>query len=268
MASKAKTFLTVVGVTIAVIASGPALAAKCGNNSSGFNAWKKDFAREAAAAGVGKRGLSALAGTRYAKDTIAADRNQKSFRYSFDQFMKIRGGNTIISKGKSLKKSNAKLFSNLERRYGVTPGPLLAIWGMETGFGSFMGNSNVVSAVATLAYDCRRTQFFQGHLLAALKLVDRGSLSAKTRGAKHGEVGHTQFLTGNVLRYGVDGNGDGRVDLTNKYDALASTANFLRANGMRGRNYQGGGGYGAIRAWNAAGVYQKAIAHIAAAIDG
>ncbi|MCC0031301.1 MAG: lytic murein transglycosylase [Brucellaceae bacterium] len=268
MASKAKTFITALGLVLGMAVSGQAFAAQCGNNAGGFEAWKKDFAREAASAGVGKRGLSALAGTRYATDTISADRNQKSFRYSFDQFMKIRGGNTIISKGRSLKKSNAKLFSALEKRYGVTPGPLLAIWGMETGFGSFMGNSNVVSAVATLAYDCRRTEFFQGHLIAALKLVDRGSLSASTRGAKHGEVGHTQFLTGNVLRYGVDGNGDGRVDLTNKADALASTANFLRSNGMRGRNYDGGGGYGAIQAWNAAGVYQKAIAYIAAAIDG
>lgn len=268
MASRAKTFFTAAGLVFAMVLSVPALAAQCGNNAGGFEAWKKDYAKVAAASGVGKRGISALMNTRYATDTIAADRNQKSFKYSFSKFMQIRGGNTIIAKGKKLKKSNAKLFSALERRYGVTPGPLLAIWGMETGFGGFMGNSNVVSAVATLAYDCRRTEFFQAHLISALKLVDRGWLSPKTRGAKHGEVGHTQFLTGNVLRYGVDGNGDGRVDLTNKADALASTANFLRANGMSGRNYQGGGGYRAIQAWNAAGVYQKAIAHIATAIDG
>lgn len=269
MARKANAASIVCAAGALVLAASSANAAQCGNNASGFEAWKSAFAKEAAGAGVGKRGLSALAGTRYASDTIAADRNQKSFKYSFEKFMQVRGANTIINKGKSLKKSNAQLFSALEKRYGVPAGPLLAIWGMETGFGGFMGNSNVVSAVATLAYDCRRTEFFQGHLIAALKLVDRGSLSPNTKGAKHGEVGHTQFLTGNVLRYGVDGNGDGRVDLTNKADALASTANFLRANGMSGRNYNPGqGGYGAIQAWNAAGVYQKAIAHIAAAIDG
>ena len=86
---------------------------------------------------------------------------------------------------------------------------------METGFGGFMGDTQVVSAIATLTYDCRRSDFFKPHLIGALKLVDNGSITAKTVGAKHGELGHTQFLPGNALRYGVDGNGDGRVDFYN-----------------------------------------------------
>ena len=96
--------------------------------------------------------------------------------------------------GKCLKRSNAGLFASIQKRYGVPPGPLLAIWGMETGFGSVMGNQNTLSAVATLAYDCRRSEYFTGHLYAALTLIDRGVLSSQTRGAMHGEVGHTQFL--------------------------------------------------------------------------
>lgn len=248
-----------------------AQAAQCGKNAAGFEAWKQDFAQEAAASGVGRKGLSALAGTSYATKTISVDRAvKKAFSGSVDSFMKRRGGAVIISKGRSLKKQNAALFAAIEKRYGVPPGPLLAIWGMETGFGAAMGNQNTVSAVATLAYDCRRPEFFTGHLIAALELVDRGGLSAGSVGAAHGEIGHTQFLPGNVLKFGVDGNGDGRVDLKNKADALASTANFLRGHGWSaGAGYQPGqANFGAIAGWNAAGVYQQAIAIMGAQIDG
>lgn len=271
MASSAKTVFTAFSLAVSVTFAAPALAAQCGNNAGGFNAWKKQMAQEAKAAGIGNRGLKALAGTKYATSTIKADRNQKSFRYSLNKFMQVRGANTIVAQGKKLKRSNAKLFANLEKRYGVPPGVLIAIWGMETAFGRIQGNSNLLSATATLAYDCRRSAFFTGHLMAALKLVDRGVLSAKTIGAKHGEWGQTQFLPGSVTRYGVDGDGNGRLDLSrSKADALASTANFLRAHGWRrGAGYQPGqSNFGAIRGWNAASVYQQAIAIMAAKIDG
>ena len=249
---------------------GVAHAAQCGNNSSGFERWKTQFSAEAKVNGIGRRGLQALASTRYATKTIHADRNQKSFRYSLQKFMQVRGSNTIISQGKRRKAANANFFAAIERKYGVPAGPLLAIHGMETGFGRFMGNSNVMSAIATLAYDCRRSQFFTGHLYAALQLVDRGVISSNTRGAMHGEIGHTQFLPGSVLKYGVDGDGNRRLDLAgSQWDALASTANFLRAHGWRrGGGYQPGqANFRAIQGWNAAGVYQKAIAIMAAEID-
>jgi lytic murein transglycosylase len=246
-------------------------AAACGNTGAGFEQWKGEFSREAAARGVGERGLSALAGTRYSTSTISADRGQKSFKLSLNQFMAQRGGNVIAQRGKGLKQSNASLFDSIQRRYGVSPGPIIAIWGMESGFGSNMGNSNILSSVATLSYDCRRSEFFTIHLYAALQLVDRGWLSPGAIGAAHGEIGQTQFLPGNVQKYGVDGDGNGRVDLiASRADALASTANFLRANGWRA-----GAGYGpgepnfrALQAWNAASVYQQAIAIIGKQIDG
>jgi lytic murein transglycosylase len=254
-----------------LIAGSPAHAAQCGNNAGGFESWKQQFAQEAKARGIKKRGLQALAGTSYATKTIRADRNQKSFKYSLKKFMQVRGANTIVSQGKRRKSADAKFFAALERRYGVPPGPLIAIHGMETGFGRFMGNANVISAIATLAYDCRRSRFFTDHLYAALTLVDRGVLSSKTRGAMHGEVGHTQFLPGSLLKYGVDGDGNGRIDLAgSKADALASTASFLKAHGWRaGAGYQPGQpNFRAIQGWTAAGVYQKAIAIMAAQIDG
>lgn len=250
--------------------AGTAQAASCGNTAAGYDAWKEEFAAEAAANGIGRKALSALAKTSYASKTISADRNQKSFKLTLEQFMQKRGAKTIISKGRSLKKQNAALFDKIENRYGVPPGVLIAIWGMETGFGSFMGNSNTLSAVATLAYDCRRSEYFTQQLYAALRLVENGTLSASSVGAMHGELGQTQFLPVNVLKYGVDGDGNGRVDLRNKADALASTANFLRGHGWQpGGGYRPGQvNYGAIQGWNAASVYQQAIAIIAAEIDG
>ncbi|EKE45102.1 lytic murein transglycosylase [Oceaniovalibus guishaninsula JLT2003] len=246
-----------------------AQAAQCGNTAAGYDAWKAAFAQEAAAVGVGQRGLQALANSRYAQGTINADRNQKSFRYSLDKFLQVRGADTIVAQGRQRKAANPGLYDALEQRYGVPAGVLIAIHGMETGFGRFMGDSNVVSSIATLAYDCRRSDFFTPHALAALIMVDRGWISAQTVGARHGELGHTQFLPDNVLRYGVDGDGDGRVDLTREVDALASTANYLRGKGWRpGQGYQPGQpNYAVIQAWNAASVYQQAIALMAARID-
>ncbi|SDF81415.1 lytic murein transglycosylase [Sulfitobacter delicatus] len=264
-----KTFFTTTAA-ICAFAAGPALAAQCGNNANGFDQWKNAFAQEARAAGVGQRGLDALANARYANGTIAADRNQKSFKYSLSKFMQVRGADTIVAQGRKRKARNAGFYQSLEQRYGVPAGILLAIHGMETGFGGFMGNSAVVSAITTLAYDCRRSDFFVPHAIGALKLVDRGAITPNTKGAKHGELGHTQFLPGNALRYGVDGNGDGRVDFYSEADAMASTANFLRQKGWQpGAGYQEGQpNFRVIQQWNAAGVYQKAIAIMASRIDG
>jgi membrane-bound lytic murein transglycosylase B len=240
-----------------------AQAASCGKSAAGFEHWKVEFAEKAKAAGVKEKGLAALGGAKYAAGTIRADRAAgQAFSGSVDNFMRRRGGSAIISKGRSLKKSNAALFDKIERNYGVPPGVLLAIWGMETGFGASMGKQNTVSAIVTLAYDCRRPQFFAPHAIAALKLVDSGALSASSVGAMHGEIGQTGFLPGNVLKYGV-----GSRNLRDKSTALMSTANFLRAHGWRaGGGYQGN--MGAIAGWNSASVYQQAIARIGAAIDG
>lgn len=254
---------------LALLAAAPLHAATCGNTAAGFETWKVQFAPEAARAGVGQRGLQALANTQYSTRTINADRNQKSFKLTLDQFMQKRGADTIVAQGRRMKASNPNFYAALERIYGVPPGILLSIHGMETGFGNFMGDSNVVSAVATLAYDCRRPQFFTPHLIAALKLVDQGAISPGATGAMHGELGHTQFLPENVLIYGVDGNGDGRVDMTNLTDSMASTANYLARKGwQRGAGYQPGQpNFAVIEEWNAATVYQQAIAIMAARID-
>ena len=240
-----------------------AQAAQCGSGPGGYEAWKQQFAAEAHAKGIGGAGISALMATNYASATIAADRSLHSFKLSLNQFMVKRGAAAIVARGRAMKQKNAALFSSIEQRYGVPPGPLIAIWGMETGFGSQRGNQNMLSSIATLAYDCRRPEYFTDQLYAALKLIDRGTLSGSQRGSMHGEIGQTQFLPKTMLEYGVG-------NLESASGALTSTANFLKAHGWRaGAGYQQGeANFAAIEAWNAAGVYQQAIALMGHQIDG
>ena len=246
-------------------------AAQCGNDAGGFAAWKQQFAQEAAAAGVGARGLAALAQADYSHSTIAADRNQRGVRYALDDFIRIRLGSLDSFAATARRERNryTSFCDSLERAYGVPAGILLAIHGMETGFGRNMGTTPVVDSITTVAYDCRRSAFFIPHAIAALKLVDNGALAPDQRGAAHGEMGHTQFLPGNALRYGVDADGNGQVDFYGIADALASTANFLRQNGWQpGQPYQEGtANFRVLDSWNAATVYQQAIALSAERID-
>lgn len=259
-------------VLIAALAASPALSAQCGNDASGFARWKQDFAPEAAAAGVGQRGLQALANARYSQSTINADRNQRGVKYALNDFIRIRLGSidSFAATARREKARNAAFYDSLEQAYGVPAGIILAIHGMETGFGRNMGTTPVVDSITTIAYDCRRTDFFVPHAIAALKLVDQGNLAPDQRGAAHGEMGHTQFLPGNALRYGQDADRNGRVDFYSVSDSLASTANFLREKGWRpGQPYQEGSrNFRVLNEWNAATVYQQAIALSALAIDG
>lgn len=259
------------GLVLVFSAHAATSAPKCGNTSAGFANWLQETKQDAAARGIGKRGLSALGNVRYAQATINADRNQHSFKLSLPQFMQKRGSKTIVARGKTMKKQNAALFARLERDYGVPAGPLIAIWGMETSFGNYMGKQHTLSAVATLAYDCRRSDFFTDQLYAALQLIDRGDFDPQSIGAMHGEIGQTQFLPVNVLKYGADGDGNGHIDMIrSRADALASTANFLRGHGWkRGLGYQQGEpNFEAIKGWNKATVYQQAIAIMGRQIDG
>src|SRR5262249_38586719 len=168
--------------------AGKANGAQCGSTAAGFAPWKQPFAAEARGRGVRASAPAALDAANYATATIAADRGQRSFNLSLDQFLAKRGGTTIVARGRGLKQSHAALFASIQQRYGVPPGPLLAIWGMETAFGSQHGNQNTLSAVATLAYDCRRPAYFTEQLYATLTLIDRGVLSASTNGSMPGDL--------------------------------------------------------------------------------
>ena len=163
------------------------------------------------------------------------------------------------------------MLSRIEQEFGVPGAVVVAIWGLETDFGANIGKIPTIRALATLAYDCRRTELFQGELLAALRIIDRGDLvPTEMRGAWAGELGQTQFLPTSYLRFGVDYDGDGRRDLLRSApDVLASTANYLKGYGWKPRQpwTPGGPNFDVLLAWNKSQVYSRTVAAFAARLD-
>jgi lytic murein transglycosylase len=249
---------------LSVLFAAPACAAPCGGD---FHAFIAAMSREAAGAGVSPAVInSSLAGVAPDPAVLAFDRRQRgTFRMSFEHYAATRVTAGRIKRGKQLLQRHAGLLSRIERQFGV-PGPLLvAIWGLETDYGSGdMGKLPVMRTLATMAHDCRRSDLFQGELLAALKIVQRGDLPLSGLiGAYAGEIGQTQFLPSSYIKYGVDYDGDGHADLRHSVpDVLASTANLLKTNGWRtGAPFdEGTENFEVMREWNRAEVYRKTIA--------
>jgi lytic murein transglycosylase len=246
--------------SVLVFASTAARAIPCGGD---FGTFIAGFSREAAANGVSPRALAVLNGVSPDPRVIALDRRQGVFHQSFEQFATHRI-NERIAKAERLMAQHAALLSRIEQKFGV-PGPvLIAIWGLETDFGVAIGNQPIVPALATLAHDCRRSAMFQGELLAALQIIDRGDLSpAEMRGAWAGEIGQTQFLPSKYVQFAVDFDGNGRRDLIHSVpDVLASTANYLKGYGWQagGPWTEGTHNFEVLKEWNKAEVYQRTIA--------
>lgn len=264
----------VLALVASMTAAAPAQAASCGNTASGFGAWVSAFKQRAASRGISGVTISqALDGVSYDSKVIRLDRNQHSFKLSFSEFYRRRVDGAMISKGRRLMQTHASTLNAIEKRYGVPGAIIVAIWGLETTYGAQRGQGmSIVRSLATLAYDCRRSAFFEKELMAALQIIDRGDMSVgELRGGWAGEIGQTQFLPDAYVKYAVDFDGDGRRDLINsKSDVLASTANFLKAHGWkRGQPWgEGTANFGVIRDWNRAEVYVKTIAVMADKLDG
>jgi lytic murein transglycosylase len=255
-----------------LLAAGQAAAATC-RDPAGFEKWLDDIGQEAVAQGISPEAVKqGLSGVIFDQSIIRKDRGQGVFKQSFEQFAgrmvspaRLRGGATML-------KRHAATLSRIEQRFGVPAPVLVAIWGLETDFGAVKGNLPVIRSVATLTYDCRRSDFFKAHLFDALRIVDSGDLTpAEMRGAWAGEMGQTQFMPSNYVRYAIDFDGDGRADLLHSpADVLASTANYLQGHGwVRGGDWEPGSpNFEAIRAWNKSQVYSRTIAYYASKLAG
>jgi lytic murein transglycosylase len=204
--------------------------------SESFDAWLDGVRTEAASTGISAKTLAALDGTRLDRRVLDRDRGQPSLSQSFLEFVGRVVTADRLSRGRALLEKHAATFERIARDYGV-PGPVIvAFWGLETDYGAFMGDFSSLRSLATLAYDCRRPELFRVELLDALKLIESGDLKpSEMTGAWAGELGQVQFTPSNYLKYAVDYDGDGRRDLVKSVpDALASTANYLKAIGWRG----------------------------------
>jgi lytic murein transglycosylase len=250
----------------------PSYAARCGGD---FYSFIQNVSADAAAAGISPGVTSAaLGGITEDGAVLAFDRRQRyTFNKTFEQYVSTRVGAGRINGGRAMLQRHAALLSRIEAQFGVPRQILVAIWGLETDFGKGdMGKLPAIRTLATLAHDCRRTELFQGELLAALKIVQRGDLPLRDLiGAYAGEIGQTQFLPSSYIKYGVDFDGDGRVDLRHSVpDVLASTANLLHTNGFKmGAPYgEGTANFEAMREWNHATIYRKTIGYFADQLVG
>ncbi len=216
---------------IAGIASGNAQAADCGTD---FDVWKAAVADEARAAGVGEAGLAALAGARVDQRVLARDRAQTVFTQTFAEFSNRMINSYRLKQGAANLQKYADVFARGEQEFGV-PGPVIAaFWALETDFGAVQGDFDTLDAMVTLAHDCRRPELFRPQLVPLLTLIDRGVLPPGTKGAWAGEIGQTQILPSDYLARGVDGDGDGMVDLRGSVpDVILTTANKIKSRGWR-----------------------------------
>lgn len=230
-----KLMTAAVGLAALVAAAGAAEAASCGNSAKGFEGFLKEFRKEAAAAGVSKRGLSLLDGVQYQPAIIKKDRSQSVFSLSFLQFQARMVSDYRIKEGAAIVKRNKKLFDAIERKYGVPGEVLVAFWAFETDFGKNLGDFETIPSLATLAWDCRRPERFREQLLGALRLYDNGDIEREDmRGAWAGEIGLTQFLPKEYYESAVDFDGDGHRNLVKSLpDAMASSAALLVKHGWQ-----------------------------------
>lgn len=264
----------VIGALIVLASGSPALAASCGNGPAGFDRWLESFRTSAAAQGISQSAIrTGLAGVTYDQRVIRLDRNQKSFKLSFDQFYARRVGSVLIGRARARLKTHRALLDRVERQFGVPREIVISIWGLETNFGAdTSGKFSILRSLATLAYDCRRSAFFTGQLLDGLRIIDDAHMRAEElRGGWAGEIGQTQFLPTPYVKYAVDFDGDGKKDLIHSVpDILASTANFLKGHGWQaGKSWQqGSANYEVLRDWNRAQVYQRTISVMASKLAG
>jgi lytic murein transglycosylase len=237
---------------------------RCSDTGDGFDSWIGSVRRDARALGISNATVtSALRDVTYDAEVIDLDRAQAPFKMTFADFVRKRVGPKRVARGQEIMAENRELLAKVEARFGVQPEILVAIWGLETDYGANSGRIPSMQALATLAYDCKRAARFRDELMSALRIVDHGDLTIdELFGAWAGELGQTQFLPSVYEKFGVDFDGDGRVDMVqSRADALASTAHYLAESGWKaGAPYdEGSANFAALRQWNASETYRRTI---------
>lgn len=203
--------------------------------AEGFQDWLAGFRPRALAKGIEPDVLDgALRGVRYDADVVRRDRNQSEFTKTIWDYLGTAVSDLRVSNGKAALKAQSTNLDVIERRYGVDRRIVTAIWGLESAYGTFRGKTPVIGALASLAFDARRSVFFEDQLMAALTILQSGDTTPdRMTGSWAGAMGHTQFMPGSYLDYAVDFTGDGRRDIwsDDPADALASTAAYLKGHG-------------------------------------
>ncbi|WP_458789681.1 lytic murein transglycosylase [Yoonia sp. MH D7] len=266
--------------------------------SAGWDAWVAGFRGRAASSGISQGTISqAFARAGFLPDVIERDRNQTEFSRTLEEYLAIAASDERIAKGRANFARYRDVLGRIEATYGVEGEVVTAVWGLESMFGERRGNVPVVSALSTLAYEGRRGAFFESQLIAALKILQSGDITAdRMTGSWAGAMGHTQFIPTSYLGYAVDFTGDGRRDIwsDDPTDSLASTAAYLSRSGwQRGQAWGGeegsrgaadgnrrlqpqaggpmfvvGANFNAIKRYNNSDSYAIGVGHLADRIAG
>lgn len=220
----------------ALLVSSSALA-EC-RNTDNFSQWLNTFKQQAVRSGIPANLVNnALHNVQFDPGIVQLDRSQETFAQNFLQYSAKKANAYRLATGQRKMQENRALFQRIERQFGVPAPVLTAYWALETDFGAVTGNVPTLHALATLAYDCRRSSLFRNELVHALRIIQKGDMAAvQMQGAWAGELGQLQFLPSSYDKHAVDYDGNGRRDLIHsKADALASAANFLKKSGWRAR---------------------------------
>ena len=195
-----------------------------------FDRWLADFRKDARAEGISEATLDiAFKNTTPVVKVLEYDRSQPEFTRSFWNYLDRAISQDRIERGQRLLKKHAGLLAEIHRDYGVQPRFLVSFWGLETNFGDYTGGFPVIDALATLAYDPRRSDFFRKQLIHALQILDGGHISlSRMKGSWAGAMGQAQFMPATFARYAIDRDGDGKKDIWGSLpDMFASAANYL-----------------------------------------
>jgi len=207
------------------------------SGNAGFDRWIAGFRSRAASAGIRRDVLDrAFRGVRYDHDVVAKDRNQSEFKREIWDYLDAAVSPKRVDDGQEALRRHRRVLERIEAHYGVEKEIVTAVWGMESTYGTRLGDLPLVQSLATLAYDGRRGAFFEKQLIAALQILQSGDVDPRNmKGSWAGAMGHTQFIPTSYLAYAVDFTGDGRRDVwsDDPTDALASTAAYLKRFGWR-----------------------------------
>ena len=201
-----------------------------------FDSWVVGFKEDAAAQGISQSIVDqAMAGVKPIPRIIELDRKQPEGTMTFAKYQKRVINDARVAQGRRLYKKHSALLTKTANKYGVPAAYIVALWGIETSYGNNTGGFGVVPALATLAYDGRRSSYFRKELINALKILDEGHIShAKMKGSWAGAMGQNQFMPSSFHAYAVDGNNDGKRNIwTSLPDVFASTANYLSKSGWK-----------------------------------
>ena len=201
-------------------------------DEAGFQAWVRNFRATAVAQGIGGAIYDrAMTGVTLDPDVIRLDRNQSEYTKTIWDYLDTAVSGTRVENGRAALSEHRAVMERIEATYGVDKQVVLAIWGLESAYGSFKGSNNTIRSLATLAYEGRRAEFFEGELLGALRILQSGDVSPENmKGSWAGAMGHTQFMPSSYHAHAVDFTGDGKRDIwsDDPADALASTAAYLK----------------------------------------